>query len=537
VSHDHVPVLIVGGGLVGLSASLFLAQHDVPSLLVERHASTSIHPRGRGINFRTMELFRELGLDQDIRAVGSKLAQSHGMLVVETLAGAERARVEMENPTTTKEYTADISPEGWCVCGQDQIEPILLTASRKLGTDLHFSTELVSFEQDKTSVTASVVNQADRTQRLIHADYLIAADGASSFIRRTLDVPMSGGGSLRHHISIYFSADLRDLVRGREFIMCRIENSEVRGVLISVNNTDLWIFHMTYFPERGETPEQFPPERCRDLIRKAIGLPEVAITIKSIIPWEAAERVADQFQWGRVFLAGDAAHQMPPHRGFGSNTGVQDAHNLAWKLAAVLKGQAPPQLLETYDAERHPVARFTAAQARLWGEAGTFLNTITEKSTHLADERVAIVGYQYTSQAIISEDEITLPLDHPELTGRPGRRAPHLWIEQQGRRISTLDLFRSHFVLLAGEDGRIWTAAAQGAAANSGIHLDAYTVGSSGDLLDTGGRWCSAYGVTTTGAVLIRPDGFVGWRTKTIDEHPERTLTQALARLLCREFP
>jgi putative polyketide hydroxylase len=530
--NDTTPILIVGGGLVGLSTSLFLTQHGIPSMLVERHPSTAIHPRARGINFRTMELFREIGLEERIRAAGTDLVNSRGMLIVESLAGAEYKRILMEQaPGGMSLSLHEISPTNWCMCAQDQSEPVLFAAAHQRGGDLRFNTELISFEQDDTGVTALVANRADGTRYTIRADYLIAADGAASPIRNTLGISRSGPGTLGHYISIYFSADLSDLVRGREFVLCQVENQEVHGMLIAVNNKDLWIFSTAYAPERGEKPEDFPPERCIDLIRNAIGLPQIAVEVKSILPWEAAVRVADSFQRERVFLAGDAAHQMPPTGAFGASTGIQDAHNLAWKLAAVLKGQASPALLATYDAERRPVARFTAAQAGL-RSAITGFDPVAAKAARLADNLVIIVGYQYTSQAIISEGD-ALPLDHLELDGHPGRRAPHLWLEREGERISTLDLFGSCFVLLTGEDGRSWRDAAQAIAARREIALDAYCVGSSGDLVDLDERWAPTYGVTSTGAVLVRPDGFVAWRAEGSEQSPEQVLASVLDRILC----
>ena len=529
--NETTPILIVGGGLVGLSTSLFLTQHGIPSLLIERHPSTAIHPRARGINFRTMELFREIGLEEQIRAAGTELINSRGLLIVETLAGTEFRRIAMEQAPGAS--LDEISSTTWCMCAQHQSEPVLLSAARQRGGDLRFNTELISFEQDDAGVTAIVANRADGTRSTIRADYLIAADGAASPIRNTLGISRSGPGTLGHNISIYFSADLSDLVRGREFVLCQVENPEVQGILIAVNNTDLWIFSTPYEPEQGEKPEDFPPERCIDLIRKAIGLPQIAIEVKSILPWEAAVRVADRFEQGRVFLVGDAAHQMPPTGAFGASTGIQDAHNLAWKLAAVLKGQASPTLLATYDAERRPVARFTAEQAGL-RSAMTAFDRGTTNATRLADNLVIIVGYQYSSQAIISEDDAPLPLDHLQLDGHPGRRAPQFWLEREGKRISTLDLFGSSFVLLAGEDGKKWCDAAKAIAARREIALDAYCVGPAGDLIDPNGRWASAYGVASTGAVLVRPDGFVGWRTQDSEQAPEQTLSLVLDRLLLK---
>jgi putative polyketide hydroxylase len=522
------PVLIVGGGLVGLSTSLFLTQHHVPSLLVERHVSTSIHPRARGINFRTMELFRGLGLEEQLRIAGKDLANNHGMLIVETLAGVERRRIAMAEPENSPMDL--ISPTDWCVCAQDQSEPVLLAAARQRG-DLRFNTEMVSFEQDEAGVTAVILDRTTGTQQTVRADYLVAADGAASPIRNALSITRSGTGTLGHNISIYFSADLGDLVRGREFVLCQVENAEVQGLFIAINNKDLWLFSIAYDLERGEQPEDFSAERCIDLIRKAVGLPQLAVEIKSILPWEAAIRVADRFQDGRIFLVGDAAHQMPPTGAFGANTGIQDAHNLAWKLAAVYHGQASPTLLATYDEERRPVACFTTEQAGL-RSAVTAFDPRNANRTDLADNLVIITGYQYTSGAIIANDTEPLPLDHLILDGHPGRRAPHVWLERQGRRISTLDLFGAHFVLLTGEYGQGWRDAAQALAARRDMNLDAYCVGSNDDLIDLDNRWSNAYGVTSAGAVLVRPDGFVCWRVRDAKESQEQTLAAVLDQLL-----
>lgn len=534
MQNETTPVLIVGGGLVGLSTSLFLTQHGISSLLVERHASTAIHPRARGINFRTMELFRVLGLEEQLRAAGTDLSNNRGMLIVESLAGREYRRIAMEEPRGTT--LAEISPTTWCMCAQDHSEPVLLAAARQRGGDVRFNTELVSFGQDDDGVTAVVANRSGGAQRTIRAKYMVAADGAASPIRNALGIMRSGQGTLENHISIYFAADLSHLVRGREFVLCQVENPEVQGIFVAVNNKDLWIFSTLYAPEKGERLEDFSPERCIDLVRKAIGLPQLAVEIKSVLPWEAAVRVADRFHQGRVFLAGDAVHQMPPTGAFGANTGIQDAHNLAWKLAMVLKGQAAPALLTTYDEERRPVTRFTTEQAGL-RSAVTSFDPNAQSAAQLADSLVIIAGYQYSSQAVVAANEAPLAFDHIDLNGQPGRRAPHVWVEQQGRRISTLDLFGKSFVLLTGKDGMQWSTAAQAIAARRGIDLNAYCIGGNGDLVDLDGRWSSSYGVTASGAVLVRPDGFVGWRIASMEDIEgalEQTLERVLDQLLCR---
>ncbi|HEY7340460.1 MAG TPA: FAD-dependent monooxygenase [Ktedonobacterales bacterium] len=533
MSSTTVPVLIVGGGPVGLAASLFLAEHGIRSLLVERHSGTSIHPRARGINFRTMELFRELGLEASIRAAGSELVANSGMLIVETLVGTERARIAMAEPFSSSQSTGAISPTSGCMCAQDQLEPLLLASAQRRGCEVYFNTELVSFEQDLSGVTARVREIESGQQQTIAARYMIAADGPTSRIRQALGIPTSGRGSLGHQINIYFAADLGDLVRGREFIICQVENPKAAGLLLAVNNTNLWLFQLPYHPEQGETAEDFPAERCIDLLHKAIGVPGLPIEIKSMLPWEAAVRVADSFQQERVFLAGDAAHQMPPMGAFGMNTGIQDAQNLAWKLAAVIEDHAAPALLSTYDVERRPVARFTAEQAGM-RSARSAMDPAAASRAGLADPLVITAGYQYRSHALLLEDETPLALDHLDLHGQPGRRAPHLWLERDGARLSTLDLFGSHWVLLAGEDGHNWYDAAQKVAGHLGIGLDSYRCGSSGDLIDVDGRWCERYGATPRGAVLVRPDGFVGWRSKDAEQQQEHTLEQVIHYLVCR---
>ncbi len=300
---------------------------------------------------------------------------------------------------------------------------------------------------------------------------------------------------------------------------------------------------LSYDPAQGEKPEDFPAERCKDLLRLALGMPEIEIEIKSILPWECAVRVADSFQHGRVFLAGDAAHQMPPWGGQGANTGVQDVHNLAWKLAAVLKGQAAPALLATYDHERRPVGSAAAEMsAQRAGERGIlvikpispimmgiFSNRLVRKVMGKAiwkgTARLIGYGYQYCSAAIIPEQRKNAP---EQLDGHPGSRAPHIWVEYQGQRLSTLDLFGTGFVLLAGPDGAAWCEAAHTLAARRKIELAAYRVGPAGDLLAAEGRWPAEAGIARHGALLVRPDGFVAWRAGAQTGELEHVLQRIL---------
>jgi hypothetical protein len=252
------------------------------------------------------------------------------------------------------------------------------------------------------------------------------------------------------------------------------------------------------------------------------------VTIDGVARWRATSDVARRFQEGRVFLAGDAAHLMPPNGGFGGNTGIHDGHNLAWKLALVLKGVAGPRLLNTYEIERRPVGKFTVEQAytRYVTRSATYLGA--KDFQPLANDFNIELGYIYRSPAVISEDEVERGSEDPrESQGRPGSRAPHLWIEKDGQRLSTLDLFGRGFVLLTAAGSSKWVEASRAAASQiNGLEFDAQVIPSD--------EFAAAYGIGDSGAILIRPDGFVAWRAKASTSDPGRTVASALTTVLMR---
>lgn len=539
----QVPVLIVGGGIVGLSTALFLSQQNVSYQLIERHKKTSIHPKASGFNLRTMELYRSLGLDEKIREAGAQLAKSFGWYTANTLMEAELDRTKIDMPkdpkamAKTASLSENLSPEDFTRCTQDQAEPILLEAARQRGGDLNFYTELIDFEQNDQNVIATVRNRTTGIEETIVAEYMVAADGVKGTIRQMLDIPITTKRLYGHIINIYFKADLSEFVSGREFMGCNITRPDAAGALFPINNRDLWCFHVSYDPEAGEMPDDFTKERCHNIIQKAIGLPDLEVHIISILPWEAAGRVADRFQKGRVFLVGDAAHEMPPTGGYGANTGVQDAHNLAWKLAAVVNKQARTGLLETYEAERRPVAQMTVAQAGRIADTGKVspIKNKEVKTASINEHLNATVGYHYASQAVIEPETSHPPLDHFELNGRPGTRAPHIWGEHQGNRLSTLDSFGSRFVLLTGPEAKGWHKAARQIFEQFGVKIDAYRIGSDGDFIDEENSWQRAYQATSESAVLIRPDGFVCWRSDDQIAQPRLTLEEVFVQILNKE--
>ncbi|MFJ8188951.1 FAD-dependent oxidoreductase [Streptomyces sp. NPDC096094] len=596
----RVPVLIVGGSLVGLSTSVFLGRLGVRHTLVERHAGTSIHPRGRGNNVRTMEIFRVAGTEPDIRRAAATLADNHGILQTPTLVGD--AGEWLFKQIDAGGGLARFSPSSWCLCSQNDLEPELLTHATDLGGDLRFGTELLSFEADTDGVTAIVKSRETGEHTTIRADYLVAADGPRSPVREQLGIGQSGPGDLFHNISITFrSRRLADVVGDRRFIVCYLTSEDADGALLPVDNRENWVFHAPWHPEQGETVEDFTDERCVAHIRRAIGDPDLDIEITGRAPWHAAQRVARSYRSGRVLLAGDSAHEMSPTGAFGSNTGIQDAHNLAWKLAAVLEGWAGDGLLDTYDTERRPVAEATSARAAArsvehshpgfapppgpggelggpgvgLGGPGGAPDGGLDGSPGGGPRRgrggapgggapggdtpgagapggggpqrgilnVAL-GYRYPQGAVVGADPgAPVVPESLDLTGAPGSRAPHLWLRRAGddaaRAVSTLDLYEDSLVLLSdAAQPTGWHEAATHLAADMRVPLKSYRVGGTpeADLTpaDDDTDWARAHGVTRGGAVLVRPDGFVAWRSPGPAPDPESMLRQVVRTVLAR---
>ncbi|MEK4736541.1 MULTISPECIES: FAD-dependent oxidoreductase [Bacillus] len=537
MKSNYIPVLIVGGGLSGLASALFLAKHKIDYLLIERHPTTAIHPKAGGITFRTMELFRELGLEQRIKSAGKALENCRGRLAVHTIAEVEKEELakmrtaQYGNDEKLLQKIEEISPSKQTACYQITLEEMMLQEAQRLGGKLSFYHELVSYEQNGNGVIATMRNRKTKEESMIHCDYVIAADGAKSKIREQLGILTEGRGTIGgYYMNIYFEADLSECIKGDAFGFTMILHPEVIGALIPVDNESKWIYHVAYDPVKGERPEDFSIERCKQIIQTAIGSTDIKPEIVSVLPWEASESTAVKFQDNRIFLVGDSAHIMPPTGGFGSNTGIQDAHNLAWKLAAVIKGKAKPKLLETYHEERHSVAKLTTAYASslLFRAANR-----EEGSLNNIDGLAVTVGYQYCSEAIIDNSVTPHRMDSIELNGRPGTRAPHFWGTYEGKEVSILDLFGSNFVLLTGAEPSTWTEAARDVSSKLGVNIKVYRVGLSGDFVAQKDVLSELYGIGHGGAALIRPDGFIGWRLEKEVVNPDVVLEEVMGNLLC----
>jgi 2-polyprenyl-6-methoxyphenol hydroxylase-like FAD-dependent oxidoreductase len=534
-----IPVLIVGGSLVGMSTALLLGHHGIQSLAVEHHRGTAIHPRAAQISQRTMEIFRTVGVEQIVRQKSDEqFVQDGAILAVETLAGKE---IEQYIANLNAGVT-DVSPCKRCFISQSLLEPVLKTRAQELGAELLFGTEMVSFEQDADGVTAVVRNRDTGKTSTVRARYMVAADGARSGVRERLGIRMLGHGTFSKSITIYFRANVEPLMRGRNMTVIYVLNPVLRGFFRIEKPFQTGFLVVNIVSDSGrpvtDVSTGLSEQRTLELVRAALGTNNIPVTIENVMHWDSTADVAERFRTGRVLIAGDAAHVMPPNGGFGGNTGVQDAHNLAWKLALVLKGLAGPELLSTYEPERRSASAFTVEQA--------YSRYVVRVAPDLpADERQPVVndlniemGYIYRSAAVIPEDanDGRMHENPRESKGRPGTRAPHIYLHRGGERISALDLLGRNFSLLAGAEGGAWCESARAAAEQAEIALDVHLVGADG-LTDTPDGFAEAYGIAPTGAVLVRPDGFVAWRAKTGDGASPPRISGALSSVLSRVGP
>ena len=514
---DHVvPVLIVGGSLVGMSTAMLLAHHGVRALTVEHHRGTAIHPRAALISQRTMEVLRTVGLEQIVREQSeTQFLQDGAIMAVETLAGKELAWFI----PNMNEGIRDLSPTVRLFITQKLLEPLMQKRALELGADLRFATELISFEQDATGVDAVIRHRDTGKTETVRAQYMVAADGARSGVREKLGIPLHGRGIFSKSITIYFRAPVERLLRDRNLSVIYVWNSTVRGFFRIEKPYDRGFLVANTIGDPAQPNSDLwdlTNEQCAELVRTGLGDDSVPVIVDDVMKWHGRADVAEQYQAGRVFLAGDAAHCLPPYGGFNGNCGVQDAHNIAWKLALVVKGQAGAGLLDTYHQERHPVGVFTAEQA--------YLRYVTREAKYLLTEGLPAVendlnvelGYRYHSSAVTPDtEEDGRAHENPrESKGNPGARAPHLWLEP-GR--STLDLFGNSYVLLAGPDAAEWCAAAP-----SGVQVHQIA----------NPEFCEVYGITPQGAVLVRPDGFVAWRSRTALASPAAVLANVMETAL-----
>jgi len=522
-----VPVLIAGGGPVGLTASFLLSRLGIRSLLVERHPGTAIHPKARGINARTMEVFHQQGIEDEVRAAGLPPERVGFIVWTKTLAGEE---IERRVPWGQSAKRAEVTPVRACLCAQDYLEPVLRrVAERQPLGDVRFNTELASFEQDGSGVVATLTNTVSGATEQVRAQYMIAADGTQSRVRNALGIAMHGEKDVYDSVNVLLEADLRPWTQDRPAALYFIENEKLRGTFLTINAHDRWGFLVNSLKVHGFKPEDFTPERSADLVRQAVGKPDLPVKVLGVAPWVASAQVAERYIDGRIFLAGDAAHEMPPTGGFGMNTGVQDVQNLCWKLASVLQGKAAEKLLQSYNDERQPLGKAITEQALANAiSMGRGQKTLTNTSARpeFLNEQGMIFGATYRSGAIVPDGSpppvVPNPVTDYVPSAWPGVRAPHVWVRDEGeRKVSSIDLVGNGFVLFTGAKGAAWVDAARG------LGIEPVAVGT-GDFATADPRWRETYGIEESGAVLVRPDGHVGWRSAAMAGDAVRTLGEAM---------
>ncbi|MGY1496053.1 FAD-dependent monooxygenase [Streptomyces sp. QTS52] len=584
----EVPVLVVGGGGCGLAASVFLSDVGVRHLVVERRESTSVLPRAHYLNQRTMEIFRQHGIADDIYRISCPLPNMSEVAWRTSLGGdgpvdgRELYRTDaFGGGSTAGPYAADSTGPSTNL-PQHRLEPLLRRhAERRAPSSLLFNHQMEEITQDENGVRARVTDRVTGEVGTVRARYLLGADGGRS-VGGSLGIPMDGAGGGFTIISVHFSADLSPWWSD-SLLMTHIFglDGEVSVLVASGPHwgsaSEEWALHFRVPP--GTAAGDLGAEALAGRVRELLKLPEdLGIQIHHAGEYRPEAVVARSFRAGRAFLAGDAAHRQPPAAGGGLNTAIQDVHNLAWKLKAVLDGRADDALLDSYEAERLPVARRNVGWAMgcllNYGTLFAVLGMVHGKpaateagirellaDTPMGETRRSVVrevfgtqrieyqahdielGHHYAAGAVLPDGTPPPPRDPMGAvyrpTTRPGHRLPHVWLRQGGTRVSTHDLVGGDggFVLITGPLGEGWASAAKKAADAHGVALTVVPIGSEPDAMghwDAEGAWAAVREIDDDGAVLVRPDQHVAWRGVNLGRHADQELGAAFDRLLGR---
>jgi 2,4-dichlorophenol 6-monooxygenase len=572
-------VLVVGSGPAGGAAALALSSLGVPNIMITKYRWTANTPRAHITNQRAMEIFRDLGIEDQVLAEATPHALVGDTVFCTSIAGEEIGRIRTWGTHPAREADYQLaSPCLICDIPQTYLEPILVKNATARGTQSRFSTEYLSHEQDADGVTTTVRDRLTGTTYDIRSKYLIGADGARSLVAEHIGLPYEGQMDIAGSMNITFKADISAYVESRPSVLYWViqPGSNVGGIgaglVRMIRPWNEWLIVWGY--DIGQPAPVVDEAAAAQIVRNLLGIPDIDVEITGTSLWGNNEMYATHLHKRRVFAAGDAIHRHPPSNGLGSNTSVQDSYNLAWKLAAVLRGYAGPDLLETYSAERAPVAKQIVTRANQSSrEFGQFFEVLglTEAETEEemkaqieerkantprgAAKRAALVaamelkdyefnahgvdlGQFYESTAIAGDGSARrAPERDPELYYQastvPGSHLPHAWVGDALARRSTLDLAPySQFTLITGIAGEAWADAASKVAADLGIPLGTVIIGPGREVTDIYYDWARIREVEEDGAVLVRPDKFIGWRSVSLPADPEAVLRGALRSLL-----
>lgn len=584
----ETPVLIVGGGGFGLATSMFLSNLGVPSLLIERHASPSPMPKARYLNQRTMEIFRQQGLAAAIYERSIPLKYMSTTRWCTSLGGDgphdRKVLYEMDvfgGGSLEAHYRAN-SPCESTIYPQVRLEPLMRERAESMGVGkLMFNCSLLGLEQDTSGVTARVESRDTGEIHTVRARYLVAADGGKT-VGAMVGAKLEGTPELMDMVTVYFRADLSRYLDNDDSFAYWMANPDggdtgswSTGVLGKLGPTKFdrhseeWMFHFSF---ASDDPARFEEASLVPRMRALMKIPDLDPQVLAIGHWIVQGVLADRYRFGNVFLGGDAAHRHTPTTGLGLNSAIQDAHNLAWKLAMVVQGKASDALLDTYESERRPAAErnvnwalFTFSNHQLTGAAiGLFPGNAERSRTNfealLADtpdgesrryrfrEVMKLhnteyqandleIGVQYEHGALVHDGSVLPQRDptgrHYVPSTRPGNRLPHAWVESNGQKISTHDLVPCDgFVIITGQADSVWEVAARQAAKQFGIRIDVVSIADNSGVKDSKHEWRRIREFGDDGAILVRPDQIIAWRAMRAQKEATQTLESVLRSVL-----
>jgi putative polyketide hydroxylase len=519
------PVAIVGGGPCGLMMALLLARAGVSSAVFEKKPGTSVHPKAMGISRRTAEIFRQTGLLEHIYGGALSLEDRFLGIWARSLVGEEFGRV----PITARH--SEFTPCQPIHCPQTFTEKILLEALRNEPVaSVHFNSEVASIENREDGAKLTL-----KDGKVVGAQWVVGADGAGSSVRKVLEIETEGPGDMGHFVNVMFRAPYGRHLRDRPAILYQALSEDYFEAFVAVNGDDVWLMH--HFLQPAQDPKEYSKERFEEIIRQASGLPDEPVEVISMRSWVMSPKVAMRFRVGRSLLVGDAAARLSPSGGLGLNTGLQSAHNLAWKLAAVVREEADESLLDTYQAERHGAAVqtmentnenagevFAIVQAGLqgdWDQVRRLVAHNRRAGAGLGQD----LGIVYENGAFVSDGtrppKIADKINDYVPSACPGCRAPHLWILRNEGTRSILDLFDGRMLLLAGRGGSVWPAPPVGIILRN--QRDFFSE-----------DFENVYGLGENGAVIVRPDGYVGARFRNAPDDPNGAVHEAVYAILGR---